>query len=98
MWMGDFILDDQYFLTKPTGPFIFLHLFGNSGMGSFGTVIIIVIITSHVRGDHMRPITPIPSPLPTYAFACSSLNELLIENMQITSQFSFLCYIRLQNF
>ena len=49
------------------------------------------------RGSH-APYYPNPFPLPTYAFACSSLNELLMENMQITSQFSFLCYIRLQNF
>ena len=56
-------------------------------MGSFGTVIIIVIITSHVRGDHMRPITPIPSPLPTYAFACSSLNDLRLIDGEYANHF-----------
>lgn len=35
----------------------------------------------------MRPITPIPSPLPTYAFACSSLNDLRLIDGEYANHF-----------
>lgn len=35
----------------------------------------------------MRPITPIPSTLPTYAFACSSLNDLRLIDGEYANHF-----------
>ena len=50
-------------------------------------------ITCALLPQSLPPSPPMPLPV-----ALLTISDLLMENMQITSQFSFLCYIRLQNF